>query len=137
LDPPAYGAFLSNFYHGHAPVGKQLLTFVCPVSQQEARDHQRMQALEKKIEENLRKAFPPIETAVEWKRAHVDRNLDSIGIRADQSQKDRPGYRVPQVDGLFLVGDSTCAPGTAMEMEYESVLACYKRIMEDREEREG
>jgi len=133
LDPPAYGAFLSNFYHGHAPAGKQLLTFVCPVSQQEARNHRGMQALEKKIEENLRKAFPPIESAVEWKRSQVVRNLDSIAIRADQTQKDRPGYKVPRVDGLFLVGDSTCAPGATMEMEYESVLACYTRITEKRE----
>ena len=92
-----------------------------------------IQMLEKKIEENLRKAFPPIETAVEWKRSHIVRNLDSIAIRSDQTQKDRPGYRVPQVEGLFLVGDSTGAPGAAMEMEYESVLACYDRISKERE----
>ncbi len=128
MDPPGYGTFLSNLYHRHAPAGKQLMTFICPCSQQEAKHPPTIQILEKKIEENLRKAFPGIETAVEWKRSHVVRKLDSIAIQADQTQKDRPGYHVPQVNGLYLVGDSTCAPGVCMEMEYESVLACYERI---------
>jgi phytoene dehydrogenase-like protein len=91
-----------------------------------------VKALEKKIEENLRKAIPRAEMAVEWKRSHVVRMLDSVAIQADQTRKDRPGYRVPEVKGLFLVGDSTCAPGACMEMEYESVLACYDRIVAER-----
>jgi hypothetical protein len=45
-----------------------------------------------------------------------------------QTHKDRPGYRVPNVEGLFLVGDSTCAPGVVAEIEYESVIGCYGKI---------
>lgn len=131
VDPPSYGVFLSNLYHGHAPAGKQLVTFVCPCSAEEVKQPEVMQALEKKIEENLRKALPRAAVAVEWKRSHVVRMLDSIAIQADQTRKDRPGYRVPGVTGLFLVGDSTFAPGACMEMEYESVLACYERIVEE------
>ena len=132
MDPPSYGIFLSNLYHRHAPAGKQLVTFVCPCSSEEVRQPEVMRALEKKIEENLRKAIPGAELAVEWKRSHVVRMLDSVAIQADQTRKDRPGYRVPRVEGLFLVGDSTCAPGACMEMEYESVLACYERIAAER-----
>ena len=79
------------------------------------------------------KAIPGKEMAVEWKRSHVVHMLDSIAIRADQTRKDRPGYRVPRIEGLFLVGDSTCAPGVCWEMEYESVLACFERIMGTRD----
>ncbi len=132
LDPPSYGTFLSNLYHRHAPAGKQLATFVCPCSPEEVRQPELLRALEKKIEENLRKAIPRPEMAVEWKRSHVVRMLDSIAIQSDQTRKDRPGYRVPNVAGLFLVGDSTCAPGACMEMEYESVLACYERMVAER-----
>ena len=132
MDPPSYGIFLSNLYHRHAPAGKQLVTFVCPCSREEVRQPEVVKALEKKIEENLRKAIPRAEMAVEWKRSHVVRMLDSVAIQADQTRKDRPGYRVPKVKGLFLVGDSTCAPGACMEMEYESVLACYDRIVAER-----
>jgi phytoene dehydrogenase-like protein len=132
LDPPSYGIFLSNLYHRHAPAGKQLVTFVCPCSREEARQPEVMQALEKKIEENLRKAIARAEMAIEWKRSHLVRMMESIAIQADQTRKDRPGYRVPKVEGLFLVGDSTCAPGACMEMEYESVLACYERMVAER-----
>ena len=132
MDPPSYGTFLSNLYHRHAPPGKQLATFVCPCSPEEVRQPEVMRALEKKIEENLRKAMPRAGMTVEWKRSHVVRMLDSIAIQADQTRKDRPGYRVPNVKGLFLVGDSTCAPGACMEMEYESVLACYERMVAER-----
>ena len=128
LDPPSYGTFLSNLSHMHAPAGKQLATFVCPCSQQEARQPGVIQTLEKKIEENIRKAIPQKEMAVEWIRSHVVHMLDSIAIRADQTRKDRPGYRVPRIEGLFLVGDSTCAPGACWEMEFESVLACFGKI---------
>ena len=54
LDPPSYGAFLSNLSHRHAPAGKQLATFVCPCSPQEAGRPEVIQTLERKIEENLR-----------------------------------------------------------------------------------
>jgi phytoene dehydrogenase-like protein len=133
LDPPSYGTFLSNLCHRHAPAGKQLATFVCPCSPEEVRQPDLVMEMEKKIEENLRKAIPRSELAVEWKRSHVVRMLDSIAIQADQTRKDRPGYRVPNVKGLFLVGDSTCAPGACMEMEYESVLACYERMVTERD----
>ena len=128
LDPPSYGTFLSNLSYLHAPAGKQLATFVCPCSQQEARQPGVIQTLERKIEENIRKSCPNKEMAVEWIRSHVVHMLDSIAIRADQTRKDRPGYRVPRIEGLFLVGDSTCAPGCCWEMEFESVLACFGKI---------
>jgi len=128
LDPPAYGVFLSNLCHRHAPVGRQLASFVCPCSQEEAGQPEMLQTLEMKIEANLRRACPAIETAIEWKRSHWVRMIDSVAIRVDQTRKDRPGYRVPQVEGLYLVGDSTFAPGSSWEMEYESVLACFERI---------
>lgn len=129
LDPPAFGTFLSNLSHLHAPAGKQLATFVCPCSPQDAARPEVIQTLEKKVEANIRKAIPGKETAVEWRRSQVVHMLDSIAIRADQTRKDRPGYRVPRIKGLFLVGDSTCAPGCCWEMEYESVLACFERIL--------
>ncbi len=129
-EPPSYGVFLSNLDHRHAPAGRQLASFVCLCTREEVGQPDLMKSLEKKIESNLRKAIPNIDKALEWKRSRVVDMLDSIAIRADQTRKDRAGYRVPQVKGLFLVGDSTCAPGACMEMEYESVAACYDRMME-------
>lgn len=133
MDPPSYGTFPSNLCHRHAPAGKQLATFVCPCSPEEVKQPEVVRVLEKKIEENLRRAIPRPEMAVEWKRSHAVRMLDSIAIQSDQTRKDRPGYRVPNVKGLFLVGDSTCAPGACMELEYESVLACYERMTTERD----
>jgi len=129
LDPPCYGTFLSNLNYVHAPAGKQLATFVCPCSQLQAREPGFIQTLQKKIEQNIRTALPRMEIPVAWIRSHVVRPLDSIGILADQPRADRPGYTVPGVRGLFLVGDSTCAPGGCWDMEYESVLACLDRIL--------
>jgi phytoene dehydrogenase-like protein len=128
LDPPAYGVFLSNLCHRHAPVGRQLASFVCPCSPEEARQPEVLQTLEAKMEENLRRACPAVEHAVEWKRAQVSRMLDSVAVRVDQPRQDRPGYRVPQVENLYLVGDSTCAPGVSWEIEFEAALACLERI---------
>ena len=98
------------------------------LSQQEAKKD----TLEKKIEQNIRKAFPGTEMAVEWKRSRLVRRLDTIALQSDQTRKDRPGYRVPQVKGLYLVGGSTCAPGSSWEMEYESVLECFDRVKGER-----
>lgn len=128
LEPPTYGVFVSNLCHRHAPVGRQLASFVCPCSAEEARQPEALQALEAKIEENFRRACPAVEHAVEWKRAQVVRMLDSVAVRADQTRQDRPGYRVPLVENLFLVSDSTCAPGVSWEIEFEAALACLEKI---------
>jgi hypothetical protein len=124
LDPLSFGLFVSNLCHRHAPPGRQLATFVCPCSLEEAKQADVTRMLESKVESNLKRIFPDIDRSLEWKRCRVVRMLDSVEINMSQTHKDRPGYRVPNVEGLFLVGDSTCAPGVVAEIEYESVIGC-------------
>ena len=128
LDPPSYGVFVSNLCHRHAPPGRQLATCICPCSIEEAKQADITGVFERKMEQNLRAAFPGIETSLEWKRSRVVLMLDSVEMNIMQTRKDRPGYHVPNVEGLYMVGDSTCAPGVTAEVEYESVLGCYEKI---------
>ena len=54
--------------------------------------------------------------------------VDGVEVNVDQHRKRRPGYRVPGVEGLFLVGDSLKAPGAGGDVGHESVLECYREI---------
>ncbi len=128
VDPFCYGTFLSNICHRHAPPGKQLATFVCPCSVEEGSQPETTHAFETKIEQQLRHAFRDFEGSLEWKRCRVVKMLDSVELSISQRDKDRPGYRVPNVEGLYLVGDSTAAGGVTGELEYESVVGCYARM---------
>jgi phytoene dehydrogenase-like protein len=128
VDPLSYGLFVSNVCHRHAPPGKQLATFVSPCSVEEAKQPERTRALEVKIEEGLRRIFRDFDGSVEWKRCRVMGMLDSVEMNIAQRDKDRPGYRVPKVEGLYLVGDFTATSGVVGEVEYESVLGCYERM---------
>ena len=71
---------------------------------------------------------PVMENAIQWKRALHLPVVDGAVVNVNQTMDKRPGFRVPGVKGLFLVGDSTAAPGAGGDIGHESVHLAYEEI---------
>lgn len=134
-EPMAFGMFTSNLCPEVAPQGKQLLTFLLPVGPDEIAS--RGAELEAQLEAELFRTFKGLEDAVQWRRAmHLDL-VDGAEIAIDQHRGLRPDYRVPGIEGLFLVGDWLRGGGAGGDVAYESALECYDEIAETKEDRHG
>jgi phytoene dehydrogenase-like protein len=80
------------------------------------------------VEAALFQAFPDLEASIEWRRAMRLRMVDGVEVNVRQHRGRRPGPRVPGVENLYLVGDSTAADGAGGDVGQESVLVCYEAL---------
>ena len=127
-DPIMLTLFTSNFEPALAPAGGQIYTAFSPASVEVVRDRKAARALQSRMEETLKHKWPGLETATVHKRTLFLEMVDGIEVNIEQIPCDRPGYAVPGVENLFLVGDSTCAPGGGGDIGHESVRECYEKI---------
>jgi len=62
-------------------------------------------------------------------RINVELDLESkpssVEVNINQHREKRPGYSVPGIENLYLVGDSLKGPGAGGDVGHESVLGCY------------
>jgi len=127
-EPMSFGIFTSNLCPEVAPAGKQLLTWFMPANVSDMEDTEKARELEGRLEKALFRLFPGLEQAVEWRRPMHLRMVDGVEVNVSQHRKKRPGYRVPGIENLFLVGDCLKGPGAGGDVGHESVLECYREI---------
>jgi len=127
-EPIMLTLFTSNFEPSLAPSGGQIYTAFSPAGVEVIRNRKAAHALQARMEEALRRKWPDLEAATVHKRTLYLDMVDGIEVNIEQIPCDRPGYTVPGVENLFLVGDSTCAPGGGGDIGHESVRECYETI---------
>lgn len=127
-EPMSFGLFTSNLCPHVAPPGKQLLTWFQPTEVEDMADPQRARNLERALEQAIFRTFPALEKAIGWRRAMHLKMVDGVEVNVSQHRGKRPGYRVPGIENLFLVGDSLKAPGAGGDIGHESVLECYAEM---------
>ena len=127
-DPVSFGMFTSNIDPSLAPPGRQLFTFLQPVREELFNDRKQLKEMEHILEQALFRVFPKMENAIQWRRALHLPVVDGAEVNVSQTRDKRPGFRVPGVRGLFLVGDSTAAPGAGGDIGHESVHLAYEEI---------
>ncbi len=126
--PMSFGMFTSNLCPELAPPGKQLLTWLLPAEPEEMADKEKAAKMQDELEAAIFRTFKGLEEAIEWKRALSLTMVDGVEVNVSQHRGKRPGYKVPGVEGLFLVGDSLKGPGAGGDVGHESVLECYREI---------
>jgi len=127
-NPPAYGIVTSNICKAVAPPGAQLLTMFYPTS---LADVTGRRSIKKNIEElwiAIKSFFPEIEKDILWKREVALKMIDGVQVNVDQTEERRPGSTVPDVQNLYLVGDSIAAPGAGGDVGNESVLITFEKM---------
>jgi len=127
-DPIMLTLFTSNFEPALAPAGGQIYTAFSPAGVEVIRNRKAAHALQARMKEALYLKWPGLEAATIYKRTLFLEMVDGVEVNIDQIPCDRPGYTVPGVGNLFLVGDSTCAPGGGGDIGHESVQECYEKI---------
>ena len=125
--PMAFGMFTSNIDSSVVPQGKQLLTFFYPTSVEDMKDKELRKKRENEIIEAIFATWD-IEGNLEWKRVLHLTMVDGAQINIRQTRELRPGYKLPGVKNVFLVGDSLGAPGAGGDVGHESVHGVYRTI---------
>jgi phytoene desaturase len=128
-EPMTMGQFASNIDPGTAPEGKQLVTWYYPLPVEMMDDHDKVEVEERRLIELLEKMFPGIIDNVEWERMLRLKMVDGFEPRTGQTDKDRPGVKVPGVENLFLAGDVVSAPGNGGDVAFASAVEAAHTVL--------
>ncbi len=131
LEPSGMGHFTSNIDPTVAPEGKQLLAYLVLATPEELQDKQKAKELQDLGKRKLFEYFPELEQNIEWERSMILTILDGVELRIDQTIYDRPSLEIPELDNLYLIGDTTnMSACTSGDIAYASALECSKLIEE-------
>jgi phytoene dehydrogenase-like protein len=126
-NPFAFGYFTSNLDKGCAPENKQLLTFCSIFNVEDLDDPDYGGELLMNLRQKLFFAFPGLEENIEFERP-LFTIFDGAEVNINQYQELRPGFKVPGIDNLYLVGDSTAGEGAGGDIGHNSVWDTYNLI---------
>ncbi len=126
--PMSFGIFTSNVEPAMAPPGKQMLTWLLPLPAEMFDDKKAIKRQEKALEQALFEFFPGLKDKQEWRRILHLPVVDGVEVNINQTIDRRPSFLVPDVEDLFLVGDSTASPGAGGDVGHESVHCSYEVI---------
>lgn len=127
-EPMSFGMFTSNLEPSLAPLGKQLLTWLQPLPEAIFGDKEALKAREQELEQALFDFFPGLAEKQEWRRVMHLPVMGGVEVNTSQTADRRPSFRVPGLQNLFLVGDSTASPGAGGDIGHESVHLSYNTI---------
>ena len=126
--PVSFGIFIKH--RAGAGSTEAASTWLAPLPVESFADKAALAAAEQELERALFSFFPGLEEAIEWRRAMHLPVVDGVEVNIDQTASRRPPFKVAGLENLFLVGDSTAAPGAGGDVGHESVLCCYRAIRE-------
>ncbi|MHA1146740.1 MAG: phytoene desaturase family protein [Promethearchaeota archaeon] len=129
-NPVAFGFFTSNLDKGCAPEGKQLFTICSPCNYEDLENPELRNNILNTIKTKLFKAFPEMERNIEFERP-LFTIFDGAEVNTQQYQELRPNFKVPGINNLYLVGDSTAGKGAGGDIGHNSVWETFNEIKED------
>ncbi len=127
-DPVSFGCIVSNLSPGIAPPGKSLLTWFCPVHNEEMKQKDKASAYQRRLESRIETIFPSLKTKTLFKRVLNLNMVDGVELNIGQLRDKRMDYGIQGIDNLYLIGDTTAAPGAGGDIAHESSIECYERI---------
>ena len=126
LDPVVIGRFPSNIDPLRAPRGKQLATWLRPISFPLTKE--KTKEAEEILRDSIEKIFPGFFKRVEWERKLVHPVMDGLYMKPGQDFSSRPTPEVPSIPNLFLAGDTLQGKRSGGDIAFSSALSAADSI---------
>ena len=121
--------FISNITPSVSPTGEHLMIVGTPVQTSETKNPQRIREIVSKMKEELTSIYPNFERVLLWDRAQAWGLVESVVKEPGLVWKNKMQHEVPNVKGLFFVGDSTISYGIGTDSAAHSSILCHPKIM--------
>ena len=120
--------FISNITPSVSPKGEHLIIVGTPVKPEETDDQQRIKEIVSKMKEELSAIYPDFNNVLLWERAMAWKLVEAVVKEPGLVWKNKMPQSVPNVEGLFFVGDSTISYGIGTDSAAHSAILAYPKI---------
>jgi protoporphyrinogen oxidase len=121
--------FISNITNAVSPPGEHLLLAGTPVSSGVASDSNDIKKVVSKIKEDIQAIYPDFDKKLLWARPMAWNLVESVVKEPGMVWKQKMPHTIPNIQGLFFVGDSTISYGIGTDSAAHSALLCYPQVI--------
>ena len=122
--------FISNITSAVSPKGEHLMMTGTPVNPEDADDPQKIREVVAKMKADLCKIYPDFEEHLLWERPMAWKLVEAVVKEPGLVWKDKMPHTIPEIEGLFFVGDSTISYGIGTDSAAHSSILCHPKIMD-------
>ena len=121
--------FISNITPSVSPHGEHLMIVGTPVQTEESKNPQRIREIVVKMKEELSILYPDFKRVLLWDMPKAWSLVESVVKEPGLVWRNKMPHEVPNVKGLFFVGDSTISYGIGTDSAAHSSILCHPKIM--------
>lgn len=122
--------FISNITPSVCPSGEHLMIAGTPVHPSEAGDQKKIKKIVQKMKDELNSIYPDFEESLIWERPMAWHLVESVVKEPGLVWKSKMPHDIPEINGLFFVGDSTVSYGIGTDSAAHSSILCHRKIEE-------
>jgi len=113
-----------------APEGKYLYTAYMPLTEKEAKNHELVNKLSKRLPDFMEEIYPGFKDSIDWKLDLVCWKLEGVAKSISQAGTQKVASKSPFVRGLYFAGDTARGYGVAMDCAIASGIICAGEFLE-------
>lgn len=121
--------FISNITSSVSPVGEHLMIAGTPVSPSVPSDPQKIKKIVEDMKKEISIIYPKFESSLIWERPMAWSLVESVAKEPGMVWKSKMPHKIPEIKGLFFVGDSTVSYGIGTDSAAHSSILCYPEII--------
>ena len=122
--------FISNITPSVCPTGEHLMITGTPVHPSVAEDSNKIREIVQKMKDELNSIYPDFEDSLLWERPMAWKLVESVVKEPGLVWKSKMPHEIPQIKGLYFVGDSTVSYGIGTDSAAHSSILCHPKIEE-------
>ena len=122
--------FISNITPAVCPAGEHLMIAGTPVSPADAGDPGKIKEIVQRMKDELNSIYPDFGKSLIWERPMAWSLVESVVKEPGLVWKSKMPHEVPEVSGLYFVGDSTVSYGIGTDSAAHSSILCHPKIEE-------
>ena len=120
--------FISNIAPSVCPEDEHLMIAGTPVHSSVADNPKKIREIVEKMKEEINSIYPDFNESLIWSRPMAWRLVESVVKEPGLVWKSKMPHEIPEVEGLYFVGDSTISYGIGTDSAAHSAILCLPKI---------
>ena len=120
--------FISNITSPVSPKGEHLIMSGTPVASEDAENPAKIREIMNKMKSEISEIYPNFEKVLKWERPMAWKLVEAVVKEPGLVWKQKMPHEIPEIEGLFFVGDSTISYGIGTDSAAHSSILCHPKI---------
>jgi protoporphyrinogen oxidase len=121
--------FISNITSSVSPKGEHLIMAGTPVASEDTENPAKIKEIVNKMKREISEIYPNFEKVLKWERSMAWKLVEAVVKEPGLVWKQKMPHEIPEIEGLFFVGDSTISYGIGTDSAAHSSILCHPKII--------